>query len=205
MPARKLVAPDPPPQLLEKLRDGVRRYRDLEAELSDLEGLVRAAAKEKIRLEMEELPDIFSQAQMRSFTLEAEGNQPAFVAKCAPYYKANIAADWAPERREAAFDWLSRRDPKGDADGVGADGGNNPDIIKTQITVVLDRGNRAHAEMVEAALRDLEVPYEVSLSVPWNTLSAYMKELVEDHHVMPPLDLLGATVGRRVTIKPERS
>jgi hypothetical protein len=48
--------------------------------------------------------------------------------------------------------------------------------------------------------RKLEVSYSSKLSVPWNTLTAFVKEQVEKGAVLP-LDILGATVGRVVKLK----
>ncbi len=199
---RRRETPSPTPDMLERIRDAVRRDRDLRLEIGELERQLKLRAADLVALEHEELPDLFSQVHMGAFTLDAEGNQPAYTARMSPYYKANIAAEWDPERRERAFAWLAARDP--DTGGPGPRGGDNPDIIKTEVVVQLGRGERATASRLEAWLRDNQIPYTWGLSVPWNTLTAFVKELVEARKIMPPLDLLGATVGRIVTIKPER-
>jgi hypothetical protein len=185
------------------VREAVTRDRDLQLQIKSLTEQLSRCGTELTALEREELPDLFTEAHMTSFSLEASGNLPAFTAKLSPYFKAVIAADWAPERRAEAFDWIAARDPKSE-DGVGPAGGNNPDIIKTVITIELGRGERDLAERVEAGLRKQKIPFSTKLDVPWNTLTAFVRELVEVRKVMPPLDKLGAQVGRIVRVKPEK-
>lgn len=198
--ARNREPPPPPQDRLDKVREAACRARDLQLRISSLEEELRRAKADAYQLEHEELPDLFAQAGMLAYALEAEGNMPAYAAKLSPYYKANIVADWEPSRRAAAFEWLAAVDPE--TGGVGPAGGASPDLIKTVITVTLGRGERKLAERVEAGLRKQKIPYEVDLGVPWNTLTAFVKELIEVKKIMPPLDILGATAGRIVTIKP---
>jgi hypothetical protein len=200
--AKHRELPPPPPDKLEKIRDAVRRNRDLQLEVAALEEALKGKAADLLRIQHEELPDLFAQVGMRVLELEAEGNLPAYTARAAPYYRANIAADWDPARRNAAFEWLARRDPK--TGGPGPAGGDNPDIIKTVITVTLGRGEKAAADALAAELAKRKIPFQRGLAVPWNTLTAFVRELVEDRKIMPPLDLLGAQVGRIVTVKPAK-
>jgi len=201
-PSRLLDLPPPSPDKVDRLRDAARRARDLELEIKQMEDDLANSKRELLAMRHEELPDLMSQAGTTLWAIVAEGNLPAFVAKSAPYYKANIAAEWDAERRQRAFDWIAARDP--DTKGPGPRGGDNPDIIKTVITIELGRGERELAQKVEAGLRKQGIPFSTRLDVPWNTLTAFVRELVEARKVMPPLDLLGATVGRIVTIKPEK-
>lgn len=193
-------APPPPQDRLDAVKEAVRRARDLELEMASTKEKLKADAAALDKLVHEELPDLFSQAGMISYALEAEGNLPAYEAKAKPYYYANIAANWDEERRQAAFDWLARplRDP---GDDKSPDGGGAPDLVKTQIVIELGRGDQRLAEKIEAGLRKAKVPYVTRLAVPWNTLTAFVREMVEVKKRMPPLDLLGATVGRVVAIK----
>lgn len=199
--ARDLNLPVPPDKL-EAVRDALRRDRDLRSEIADLTESLKRKSADLLDLEHTELPDMFAQLGLTTLGLEAQGNHPAVNFRLAPYYKANIAADWPAERREAAFNWIAAQDP--DTKGPGPKGGDNPDIIKTVITLTFGRSERNLAQQWEKYLRERHLTPSVKLDVPWNTLTAFVKELVEERKVMPPLDLLGAQVGRIVTIKQEK-
>ena len=120
--------------------------------------------------------------------LQPEGNLPGYTAELRPYYHANISGDWEPEKKEAAFDCLAKHHAE--------------DLVKTKITVLLGRGDRKAAKKVESALKKLKVSFSRELSVPWNTLTAWLREQVEDVELeTPPLDVIGATVGEKVSLK----
>jgi hypothetical protein len=194
--ARTREPPAPASQLLEKVIAAVRRRRDTAMEIEGLEAQLKLKQEALSELEREELPDLFTQAHMREYVLEAEGNMPPYRAKLGPYYKASISAKWEPERRQAAFDWVASPD-----EGKG----NAPDLIKTIITIELGRGEKKLAERVMAGLVKAGVQFDVAQDIPWNTLTAFVKECVEERKIMPPLDVLGAIVGRIVKVKPEKS
>ncbi len=134
---------------------------------------------------------MFTEINIDSLGLPAEGNLPAYDTELKPYYKANIPVDWEPERRQAAFDYLDEQ--------------NAGDIIKSVFIVAIPRGKRAVALKVQKALEKLKVEYTADLSVPWNTLTAWVKESVEKHKTVPNLDVLGATVGQVVNLKERKN
>ena len=88
-----------------------------------------------------------------------------------PYFKANIAADWPEEKRQAAFDAL-------EAMGHGG-------VIRVELTYSFGRDRIEDAR----ALRDFvaeqwppekEIPEpSVSMGVPWQTLTALLRECTE--------------------------
>jgi hypothetical protein len=142
--------------------------------------------------------------------------------KAENYYKANIAAEWEPQRRAEAFGWL-------DANGHG-------DLIRTDVTLSFAREDRAFATQLVNWLKaidlaglirvlaendelvvDLALPeglrnvaagknspvlpgVTAKENVPWNTLTAWLKEQVEKGNT-PPLDTIGGEVGRIVKLK----
>jgi hypothetical protein len=104
------------------------------------------------------------------------------------YYHANI-----PEEKQVqAFQWLE-------------DNGHDS-LIKLTLTISLNRGDydfgKKLQERVETFLSANKVKATVQskLGVPWNTLTAFVREQTEAG-VALPLDLLGATIGRIVKIK----
>lgn len=172
---------------LEKVRIVLRSARDKDREINDLEARTKELKAQVLELKQKTLPDIYDEASIDNLGLPAEGNLPAYDCKLEPYYHANISADWEPEKREAAFAYL-------DKTGSG-------DLIKSVYVVALPRGNRKLAIAVQAALKKLKVDFSTDLSVPWNTLTAWVKEQVEKKNTTPNLDVLGATVGRVVKLK----
>jgi hypothetical protein len=119
--------------------------------------------------------------------LPAEGNKPAYDAKLAPYFRANIAADWDAERRVKAFKELEKRGAQ--------------DLIKTEITVLVPREDRQKVKAIEAALKKLKAEYEINLSVPHTTLTAWVREQIVEHKKAIPLDVFGAQVGMVVNMR----
>lgn len=115
-----------------------------------------------------------------------------------PYYHANIKAEWAPEKREAAFSYLEKR-----GDG---------DLIKTEVSFLFGRADLEKVRWFQAYLKTLQhylgtedyMPEpSVQMTVPWNTLTAFVREQVTVGAEID-LDVLGATVGSIVKIKPRK-
>jgi hypothetical protein len=112
------------------------------------------------------------------------------------YYHANIAADWPEEKRQIAFDWLVSS--------------GNEDLIKTTFTMQFPRKMFDVAVWLKKQVAKLKFPGKgkeiempeavVTLGVPWNTLTAFVKEQIEKGAELP-LETLGATVGWIVKVK----
>ena len=92
----------------------------------------------------------------------------------------------APEAGEA-FAWLSEH--------------GHGDIIRRTYTVSFGKGEEQLALDFEKVLNESETPYSASYGVPWNSLTAWLKEQIEKFKIVPPLHLFGATVGKVVDIK----
>ena len=180
-----------PDDKLEALRDMARRLRDKEKEITDLDERLRATKAEAAEIRTKKLVDLMAEVGVDKVGLPAEGNYPACDAELRPYYHAVISADWEPERRQAAFAWL--------------DSAGHGDLIKTAITVLLPRDDRAMALSIQHYLEQCGVQHTVQLDVPWNTLTAFVREQVEKYHRTPPLETLGATVGQVVKLKARKT
>lgn len=181
--------PPPSEDKLDAIRAALRTVRDLELANSDMERAVKENKKALAKLQHEDLPDLFTTSQIRDLTLEAEGNLPAYRAALHPYFKAGISSDWDEGRRVEAFAALQE-----------AGGG---DLIKNVITIELDPGNVKMADRIKAGLTKMGVAFSAEMSVHWKTLTAFVQE---QYQAKPPrtlpLEKLGATVGRKVSIKP---
>lgn len=178
------------PDKLDKLRDAVKQYRDLSMQEADLEKRLDSVQRQLADMTKRTLPDLLDEAGVPDITIEAEGNMPAYSAKVMNYYHANIRADWPKEKRNAAFDWLDKH--------------KAGDLIKTVFTVELGRGEIKAAKKVQAALKKLKVPFDRERTVPWSTLTSFVKEQIEERQTTPPLDVLGAEVGKVVKVKPKK-
>lgn len=172
---------------LTKVRDLVAQVRDTEEEKANLEGRLNDVHKLLNEFYYKDLPDVFEEAGVTSVSLPGEGNHPPIDAKLAPYYRANIAADWDELRRAEAFQWLE-------------DNGHG-DLIRFEVTVVFGKGEIDDANAAIDALKALGCRPTTRQSVPWSTLTAWLKEQVEKRGTVPPLETLGATIGRVVRIK----
>lgn len=181
--------PAPDKDKLEQLRRAVRRMRDTERRIEDQTEVLKATKQLKLDMEQQELPTLFMEAGVDHVGLPAEGNLPAYDARLRPYYHASISADWDPEKQQRAFAVLTRLELE--------------DLIKNIIEVTTGRGQNALAKKVIAALRKLKVEFTVRRGVPWNSLTAAVKERYKRGEPMSDADLeaLGATVGTVVKLE----
>jgi hypothetical protein len=182
-------APSIPQDRLNQLRDLVAETRDLEQRKAQLEEELKDINKQLTGdggLYFKKLPDLMSEVGITVITLDADGNMPAVEARAGPFYAANIAAGWPPEKRRAAFEWL--------------DGNGHGDLIKTEVTVLFRREERDEAVAFLELAKQYGTP-EIKEAVAWNTLTSWLKEQVEEHHYIPPLDIIGGTVARSVKLK----
>lgn len=179
----KQVAATPVSQdKLDAVRAKVKEARDIDIDIAGLNERVSVLNQRKNELVFNELPDLFADAKIDRLGIEAEGNLPAYDTVLSDYYHANIPED----KKDDAFSWLDKN--------------KHGDLIKTVITIELGRGDRKTAKAVEKFLDDNDIGYSRKLAVPWNTLTAFVKEQI-GKGVALPLDLLGATVGRVVKLK----
>lgn len=184
-----------------KVRDAVAELQTTEQSIAEKEAELVLLKEQREELKHRTLPGLFDNAGMDSFSLKGMD----WEAVCRPYYKASISAEWPPERREEAFRVLE--------DHGGAA------LVKTEIIVTLDREFREEARELQMKIQQLtNHPVTSKLSVPWATLTSWVRERLESdpapegqavdgaevEHKPLPLDKIGATVGMIVEIKPKR-
>jgi hypothetical protein len=192
----KIIADDvkrgPSADKLEFVRDQVKYIRDLHKRIEDAEEIVKSLRNEKRELEFVTLPTLFMQNKITAISLAPEGNMPGYEAEIRDYYHANINAKWLPERKQAALDWLQKH--------------KLGDIIKTVITIELGLGQSKVTTKLLAAIRTLKIPFTKQQSVPWNTLTAVVREMYQDGKPLKDseLNMLGAQVGKIVTLQPKK-
>jgi hypothetical protein len=176
------------PDKLDRLREATKHLRNLTLEAEAREADLKLCKSQIDAMVKSTLPALFEEAGVTSIGIEAEGNMPAYEAKAQPYYHANIKADWEPEKKNEAFTWLT-------------DHGHG-DLIKSIITIEFGRGEYGTMKKVEDWLKKSKVLYTNDRAVPWASLTAFVKEQITKHNTIPPLEILGATVGKVVKLKP---
>lgn len=176
---------------LEVLTAAARELVQIEAEVKLAEKALETAKAERNRLRHERLPAILGEANTDRIGIPDMG----LDAVLERYVHANIPADWDEPRREAAFAELER---------CGAE-----QIIRIEVSCFFGKEEYAEAKKLEERL--LKAGYSPTLKkgVPWNTLTAWVKELlaynedVEDEskkRPVPNFDLIGALVGMIVKL-----
>ena len=161
--------------------DGVSRLANdaanLEQEISDAERLLKQKKDDLRKITDEQLPEILEEMGLQKFTL-TDGSE----ISVSPLYAASIPVD----RREDAYQWL--RDH-----GFG-------DLVKNNVTVSFGVGEDDAAKEF-TTLCDLQgyAPNQIEKVEP-STLRGWLRERVEAGDPVP-LDLFGAFISQRATIK----
>lgn len=175
---------------VEVARNAAAQLRDTQLMIKDLEDRLTAARRELNTLQFETLPAILDNLGVDRIGLPAHDNLPAFDLTLAPYIKAVIPASWPEEKRAAAFTALTAF--------------GHEDLIKTEITAALPRGQHQLAAQIVADMRAHGTEPAVSEQVHHGTLTAWVAQRLETHQPLPDLETIGATVGRIARLKERR-
>lgn len=184
-------APDISDQL-EQIRQKLARRRDIDLEVKDAEQRLEELQGERRKLELEVLPTMFAEARIDNLGLPPDGNHPGVSAKLQDFVRANIPAGWPEEKRKAAFETLN---------SLGLHG-----LPRRTVSVSLPPGDPLHQEIVKK-LSDMGLTVEVTVGVPWATLTAAIRDLIEQDRKpsQEDLDKVGAFVGKIVKLKEVKS
>ena len=152
---------------------------ETDKEITDLEDQLKKKKDYKTKLSEEVLPSLFSEVGLSELKL-ADGRK----IKVSEYYRAAIKV----ENREAAYTWMRNS-------GFG-------DLVKNQVTCSFGRNEdeKARGLMSELNGKGLE-PSQREWVEP-STLRAFVREQYEKGKELP-MDLLGAFIGHKTTIKSE--
>ena len=167
---------------LKRAQKLAKEFVEIGLNMEELEKQLKVLKERKSQIESREIPDLFGEIGVDVIGLP-DDNCDVIVK---PYYKANIPASWDPDRREQAFRWL-------DENGHG-------DVISVTVSVDFQRGEKALADELVNLIRTKfsganSHQVKTVMGVPWTTLTALVKEQVEQGEAIP-LDTLGATVGQ---------
>lgn len=187
---------------LDAIRAKARQARDLEFQIKNLEEQVKEHKIQLYDIYSNQLPDLMLGAGVDTIGLPQEGNYLGWDYNLETFYRANIAAKWPNEKREAAFDYIK---------SMGAE-----DLIKTEVVVYFPKGGVKLAQKLLSQVKKIKmkppkgkkvapkIRAELSRSIPHGSLSAWLKELVEKRHKVPSasdLEKIGGAIGR--IVKPE--
>jgi hypothetical protein len=171
---------------LSKGRQLAEKLAQLDQEISDLEENVKKKKEERLELVRRTIPEFFGTVLQIDRIGVPNANVDVVVV---PYYHANIAADWEEDRRNNAFNYLEKN--------------GHGDLISGTMEVKFRRGDLAEIRELQELIRNSKFGNKytatTSLGVPWNTLTAFVKEQIENNQKLD-LDVLGATVARQAKI-----
>lgn len=162
---------------LQSVADLARNVRDKETLISELEMKLKEEKRELLKLTDEDLPALLLEYGITKFELQ-DGSK----IEVRPTYGAHIKAEHKP----AAFGWLRDND--------------FGDIIKNTVACNFGRGEDGQAHRFIKTAQQLGLSPEQKTDVHPSTLKAWVKERVE-HGEEFPMELFGAFVGQRATIK----
>ena len=150
---------------------------DTDKEIEKIEEELKKKKDYKRHLSENVLPNLFAEVGLSELKL-ADGRH----LKVTNYYGASIKAD----KKKAAYDWL--RD-----NGFG-------DIIKNQVSCSFGKEEDDKALGLVSKLKELGYDSDTREGVEPSTLRAFIREQHEAGKQLP-MDLLGAFVGQKTTIK----
>ena len=162
---------------LSKVADLASQANTLQDEIARQEEHLKHSKKSLHKVTDELLPEALEELNLEKFTLK-DGSEISIK----PIYAASIPKD----RREEAYDWLRNH-----GDG---------DIIKNNITVTFGKGEDLDAKAFMVMCGDSGFTPQQMEKIEPMTLKAWLREKVEAGHAIP-LDLFGAYISQRATIK----
>lgn len=167
----------PADSLMSQVNEAAKRLEAAQEAASEADIEAKARKAELKQIQEVELPNLLETAGLKSCeTLDGK------KVNVSEYIRANI-----PDDKELdAFLWLE-------------DNGHG-DIIKDQFTIALGKGNDELASEIEEFLTKKGVDFARKRGVHHSTLSALIKELMEEG-VPVPLDIFGAYRQRIAKIK----
>ena len=152
---------------------------ETENEIANLKEQLKKKEDYRTKLSEEVLPSLFSEVGLSELKL-SDGRK----IKVSEYYRAAIKV----ENREAAYAWMRNN-------GFG-------DLVKNQVTCSFGRNEDEKASSLISDLSEKGLEPAQREGVESSTLRAFVREQYESGKEIP-MDLLGAYIGHKTTIKSE--
>lgn len=175
------AARPPSADKLEACRVKLTRLRELEFENIGLAERQTNNSAEMRVIREKDLVELFDAAGIESLGLPPLGNLPAYEVDLGEFFHANIPE----EKKSEAWAWMKRT--------------KNEDLVKTEFKVTFGLKEAAKAKKFEVALKKLVgSAYDRKQSVPWNTLTSFVKKEFEAGRPLTKtvMAILGASSGR---------
>ena len=177
----------PPKDALEEAQRLGAEVNHIDSRLARWQEEADKIQKRKNEILGRQLPDLMDSKKIEAFTVDG------VPFKVDNYYKASIPSD----NPDPGHNWLEEH--------------GHGDLIKNTIVVTLPKDSEEMAKEIEDYVRQRyqQAIVERKRQVPWASLTSWLKELWESpdpEKVLPPLDIMGATVGRIVKVgKPKKT
>ena len=152
---------------------------ETENEIANLKEQLKKKEEYRTKLSEEVLPSLFSEVGLSELKL-SDGRK----IKVSEYFRATILV----ENREAAYAWMRNN-------GFG-------DLVKNQVTCSFGRNEDEKASSLISDLSEKGLEPAQREWVESSTLRAFVREQYEAGRELP-MDLLGAYIGHKTTIKSE--
>lgn len=168
--------PDSKMQEMAKL---AKELVELDAEVARLEELLKEKKVRRHAVQTKDLPDLMGEIGVD--TTGVDGVQIEVRRKC----HASISSSWDDAKKQQAFEHLRE---------IGGE-----DLIKQTLVVTAGRGSDekmlAIAQRVRQMLAEVELEAGIKLepSVQWNTLTAFVRSVLEEGSTPVDLEVIGAT------------
>jgi len=183
---------------LETARRLAREYWEVEDSIEKIETMLADAKSRRKDLIEKEIPEHFASCGIDNIGLPDAGENGVDVV-VGPFCHANIPKSWPIEEQERGFEVLEE-----------LDGG---DLVRVVVSVSFFKEELEDAKELVEFLRTEwpkanEHPAVMEKSVPWNSLTSFLKAYIRDEDNDPITDeqkaALGATIGVVARIKPRK-
>lgn len=168
-----------PDTKMKRLGELARELVDLESRVVALEDQLKEAKERRYEIQTKDLPDL-----MNDIGVDVTGADGVFIElkkKC----HANISKDWDDDKKIAAFSHLRE---------IGGE-----DLIKQTLVVSAGRGSDDKMRQIANRVRQMLAEYELEAAVKlepavaWNTLTAFLRSVLEEGSTPVDLEVVGAT------------
>lgn len=152
---------------------------ELDTEIQELEKTLKDKKTRRHLVQTKDLPDLMNEIGVD--VTGVDGVRVELKQKC----HASISSSWEDAKKQRAFEHLRE---------IGGE-----DLIKQSLLVTAGRGSDekmlAVAQRVQQMLAELELEAAVKMepSVQWNTLTAFVRSVLEEGSTPVDLEVIGAT------------
>jgi len=163
---------------LERMQQLAAEVNDIDERIAKNEARIKELQARRLAILSRELVELMDTAHVPMMQV----GRRKFTA--GPYYKAALP----PEEPGPGLDWLEEH--------------KAGDLIKNEVVATFPRGADDEAILAADLLRKRfqMATIERKRTVHWMTLTSWLKEMHQGGETLPPLDIIGGTIGRTVRI-----